>query len=382
VARFDPAHALRTPLRSLTGYVPIEPPEEVAARYGVAPGDIVKLDGNENPYGPSPKTLAALAAPYPAHRYPDPDQRRLRAALATHLGVPVANVVAGAGSDELIDLIFRAYIEAGDRIVVAPPTFGMYAFDAELHGASVVEVPRLNPGSAADGWALDEDALVRAASAAKAVFIPSPNNPTGDVLPRGLVDRLLDSGVLLVVDEAYIEFAHAESLAREAADGAPLVVLRTFSKWAGLAGLRVGYGVMPAAMATLLMQIKQPYDLNVAAEIAALASLEDRALLDERACTITGERDALTAALAATGWVHPYPSEANFILCRLDNAPGMDVREGLRRRGVFIRYFDTPRLRDHVRISIGTPQDSARLLAALAEMRAEISGTAAGKAGS
>lgn len=367
---FDPSSAVRAPLRSLTGYVPIEPAEEVAARYGIAPAGIVKLDGNENPYGPSPRALAALAAPYPAHRYPDPDQRRLRTALATHLGVPAANVVAGAGSDELIDLIFRAYIEAGDRIVTAPPTFGMYAFDAELHGASVIEVPR---AQSPEGWALDAEALVRAAAEAKAVFIPSPNNPTGDVLPRGLVDRLLDGGALLVVDEAYIEFSHAESLARQAADGAPLVVLRTFSKWAGLAGLRVGYGVMPSSMAALLMQIKQPYDLNVAAEVAALASLEDRALLDERACAITGERDALAAALAATGWVHPYPSEANFILCRLDSALGVEVREGLRRRGVFIRYFDTPRLRDHIRISIGTAEDSARLLAALAELRAELS---------
>ncbi len=368
--RFDPSQALRASLRSLTGYVPIEPPEEVAARYGIAPADIVKLDGNENPYGPSPRALEALAASYPAHRYPDPDQRRLRTALASHLGVPVANVLAGAGSDELIDLLFRAYVEPGDRIVVAPPTFGMYAFDAELHGATVIEVPRVDVPRG-DAWALDADALVEAAALAKVVFIPSPNNPTGDVLPPGLADRLLDSGALLVVDEAYIEFSHATSLAARAAEGAPLVVLRTFSKWAGLAGLRVGYGVMPAEMVTLLMQIKQPYDLNVAAEVAALASLEDRALLDERACAITGERDALAEALRATGWVHPWPSESNFLLCRLDGASGIEVREGLRRRGVFIRYFDSPRLQDHVRISIGTPQDSARLLEALRAFRNE-----------
>ncbi len=366
MARFDPSQARRAALRTLTGYVPIEPPEEVAARYGVAPDAIVKLDGNENPYGPSPRAVAALAAPYAAHRYPDPDQRRLRAALASHLGVPVANVLAGAGSDELIDLIFRAYVEPGDRIVVAPPTFGMYAFDAELHGASVLEVPR------DDSWRLDADALLEASASAKVVFIPSPNNPTGDLLAPDLAERLLETGALLVVDEAYIEFSHATSLASRAAEGAPLVVLRTFSKWAGLAGLRVGYGIMPAEMVALLMQIKQPYDLNVAAEVAALASLEDRAVLDERACTITGERDALAQALASTGWIHPWPSESNFLLCRLDGARGLDVREGLRRHGVFIRYFDTPRLQDHIRISIGTAADSARLLAALEAVRADI----------
>jgi histidinol-phosphate aminotransferase len=267
--RFDPREALRAGLRSLQGYIPIEPPEEVAARYGIDPARIVKLDGNENPYGPAPAALAALEAAgqaYSPHRYPDPDQRRVRAALASHLGVPFETVVAGAGSDELIDLVFRAYIEAGDRIVVATPTFGMYAFDAELHGARCVDVPRtIEAGEGGDAWRLDEAALLDAAAEAKAVFIPSPNNPTGDLLPPALASRLLDTGALLVVDEAYIEFSHAQSLASEAAAGAPMIVLRTFSKWAGLAGLRVGYGVMPSEVAATLMQIKQPYDLNVAA---------------------------------------------------------------------------------------------------------------------
>ena len=366
--RFDPAAALRPTLRALRGYVPIEPPEEVAARYGIDPASIVKLDGNENPYGPSPRARAALAALAEdgAHRYPDPDQRRLRAALASHLDVPADTIVAGAGSDELIDLVFRAYVEQGDRIVVAPPTFGMYAFDAELHGATVFEVPR------GDDWSLDAEALLEAARDAKVVFIPSPNNPTGDVLPRDLALGLVESGALLVVDEAYIEFSHAESLVREAAAGAPLLVLRTFSKWAGLAGLRVGYGVMPTQVAATFMQIKQPYDLNVAAEVAALASLEDRAELDERACRITGERERLEAALAATGWIEPSPSEANFLLCRLRDAEGVAVCEALRRRGVFVRYFDTPSLQHYIRISIGTAEDSDHLLTALAEVRNEL----------
>ncbi|MEZ4503816.1 MAG: histidinol-phosphate transaminase [Dehalococcoidia bacterium] len=368
MSRFDPGSALRPALRSLEGYTPIEPPEEVAARYGIDPASIVKLDGNENPYGPSPRARAALAALAEdgAHRYPDPDQRRLRTALSSHLDVPVGSIVAGAGSDELIDLVFSAYVGTGDRIVVAPPTFGMYAFDAELHGATVVEVPR------AEDWSLDAGALLEAASDAKVVFIPSPNNPTGDILPRDLALRLAETGALIVVDEAYIEFSHAESLAREAASGLPLVVLRTFSKWAGLAGLRVGYGIMPPAIAETFMQIKQPYDLNVAAEVAALASLEDRAELDERACQITGERDRLAEALRATEWLSPSPSEANFLLCRLRDAEGAAVREALRRRGVFVRYFDTSRLRDYIRISIGTAEDTDRLLAALDEVRAEL----------
>lgn len=377
--RFDARGSLRAALHGMRGYEPIAPPEEVAARYGIAsdgisPDGIVKLDGNENPYGPSPRARAALAAPYEVHRYPDPDQRRLRAALADRLGVEAGSIVAGAGADELIDLVFRAYVEPGDAVVVASPTFGMYAFDAELHGARLVDVPRR-----ATDWELDEDALVEAAAAAKVVFIPSPNNPTGNPLPPATAERLLDTGALVVVDEAYIEFSHgasAASLVRRAADGEPLIVLRTFSKWAGLAGLRVGYGVMPPAIAEVFMQVKQPYGVNVAAEAAALASLEDAALLDERACEIAGERDRMAEALAATGCFEPSPSEANFVLCRLSGTlagvPGDAVQEALRRRGVFVRHFGDQRLSQHLRISAGTPQDTARLLAAVGEVRTEV----------
>lgn len=363
--RFDPEQALRPALRSMQGYAPIAPPEEVAARYGIAVADVVKLDANENPYGPSPRARAALAADYGAHRYPDPDQRRLREALAARHGIEADTIVAGAGSDEIIDLLFRTYVEAGDRIVIASPTFGMYAFDAGLHGAEVVDVPLR------DDWSLDADALLgavggaNASRPAKAVFIPSPNNPTGGLLPPALFEALLDAGALLVVDEAYIEFAHADSLVARAAAGEPLVVLRTFSKWAGLAGLRVGYGVMPRAMAHTLMQVKQPYGVSVAAEVASLASLEDAASLDERACTITAERERMAAALRALGWLEPEPSEANFILVRLLRGEALAVREALRARGIFVRTFDHPRLLRHVRISAGTPHDTDRVVEAL-----------------
>src|SRR5207237_7848228 len=132
-------------------------------------------------------------------------------------------IVAGAGSDELIDLLFRTYVEAGDRVVVCSPTFGMYAFDAALYGAQIVDVPLL------EGWRVDADGLVAAAASAKVVFIPSPHNPTGGLLPLAVTERVIETGALLVVDEAYIEFAPAESLVTRAAAGEPIVVLRTFS---------------------------------------------------------------------------------------------------------------------------------------------------------
>ncbi len=363
---FDAARSLRAALRSLGGYAPIEPTDEVAARYGVPADRIVKLDGNENPYGPSPRARAALAGEYPAHRYPDPEQRRLRAALAERHGVPPECLVAGAGSDELIDLVFRSYVEPGDRVVVASPTFGMYGFDAELHAATLVDVPRN------EDWSPDAGPLLAAAEDAKVVFLASPNNPTGDTLPPPLVEALLERGPLLVVDEAYVEFSQGESLAPLAASSDALIVLRTFSKWGGLAGLRIGYGVMPPGVAATFMQVKQPYGVSVAGEVAALASLEDAGLLDDRACAIVEQRDLMAQALRATGWIEPSPSDANFLLCRLLRSDGETVRDALRRSGVLVRYFDGERLKRHIRISTGTAEETERLLEALGEVEREL----------
>ncbi|MEX2446963.1 MAG: aminotransferase class I/II-fold pyridoxal phosphate-dependent enzyme, partial [Dehalococcoidia bacterium] len=185
--------------------------------------------------------------------------------------------------------------------------------------------------------------------------------------------RILDTGALLVVDEAYIEFADTPSLATRAAEERGLIVLRTLSKWGGLAGLRVGYGVMDPATADLFMRAKQPYNVNVAAEAAAIASLDDTAVLDERARILIDERERVSAALAQLEWVTPVPSRANFMLLRLGRGDGLMVRDALRARGIFTRYFDAPRLRDHLRISVGTPEQNDRVVAAFREIGEELS---------
>ncbi len=364
---FDVRAIIRPDLLELPGYIPIEPTDVLAARLGIDPASVLKLDGNENPYGPSPNALAAIRSESTYHIYPDPDQTAAREAIAAYVETDRERVVCGLGSDDLIDLILRAVVAPGDAVINCPPTFGMYPFSTEIAGGSVIVVPRQ------ESFALDIAAIEKAASGAKAIFLASPNNPTGNLLSREEIKRLLALPVLVVIDEAYMEFAGREhSSIPLLGEHENLVVLRTFSKWAGLAGLRAGYGVMAPALASLLMTIKQPYNLNVAAGLAIVAALEDRLQLDEWACAITGTREKLFEALSAIDWIQPYPSDANFILCRLEGVDAVEVKERLAKRGIFVRYFDTPMLRNHLRISVGLPEHTDIVVTALQEIGAEL----------
>ena len=361
-------------VQTLPPYVPIEPFEVLSARLGRQPNEIIKLDANENPYGPSPAARRALAELEYPHIYPDPESRLLRAALARFTGLPVETLMAGAGSDELLDLLLRVCIEPGDAVLSCPPTFGMYAFDTHLHAGRLIEIPRQ-----AD-FGLDLPAIRRAIvkERPKILFLASPNNPDGSIIPDEIVNALLDLPVLVVLDEAYIEFSGLGRLGAggtrlaEAPHRKNLVVLRTFSKWAGLAGLRVGYGAFPEWLLPTLWKAKQPYNVNVAASSAAIASLEDLDYLEERVSALIAERERMFSELSRYPAIQPYPSRANFLLCRLarsedDEAisPGQALKSRLSQRGILIRYFDKPGLRDCVRISAGKPEHTEKLLEAL-----------------
>ena len=344
--------------RSLDPYEAAEPPESLAQRGGVAESDVVKLNANENPYGPSPKALAALRDPARAHIYPDPAQVAMRRALARYTGAKPEQIVVGNGSDEIIDLVFRATLAPGDAVVNAPPTFGMYDVIAHICGGVIVEVER------DERFNIDVDGMLLAAQNAKLIVLASPNNPSGNGTPLADIERLLDADCLVVVDEAYAEFAGRSTL--PLVDQHPnLVVLRTMSKWAGLAGLRAGYGVMNAELADVLMRGKPPYNVSQAAEAALLASLEDAALLDERAQLIVQERELMAGLLAETQGVDLLPSEANFILCRLPEGRGKAVYNALADRGVSVRYYARGKLADYLRVSVGTPEQTGRFIEAL-----------------
>lgn len=343
-------------------YVPIEPVDVLAGRLGIAPERIRKLDGNENPYGCPPAVRAALAEFDGHHIYPDPMHRRLRAALEGYLGCPAERILCGNGSDELIDLIFRAFLAPGDEIIDCLPSFGMYTFTADVCAGRTIAVPRR------PDFSLDLPAIAAAVTdRTKLIVLCSPNNPTGNTVDDEELGTLLGLGPVVVLDEAYAEFAGG-SFARRVLSEPNLIVLRTFSKWAGLAGLRVGYGVFPPEVIAQLWKIKQPYNVNVAGLVAAEVALAARTDWQWAIDAIVAERGRLLEQLRTVDYLDPIPSEANFLLCWVTRGSARRLRERLSERGIFIRYFDKPGLRNTVRISVGRPEDTDALLAALDEV--------------
>jgi len=352
---------IRRDIASMSAYTPTTSLDVFAERLGIAPGNLIKLDANENPFGPSPKVIEALAALPNMQVYPDPESGRLRELLADYTGVPAERILCGAGADELIELILQLFIEPGDVIINTPPTFAMYSFNAPLYHARAVDVYRR-----AD-FSIDVAAVQQAVErhSAKLVFLCSPNNPSGDLIASEDIQALLESPATIVVDEAYIEFAEGGSLERWVGEYPNLIVLRTLSKWAGLAGLRIGYGLFPRALMPHLWKIKQPYNVNVAADLAARVSLLDIDFLLERVRQLVRQRQRLEVAFAELPFLAPYPSQANFVLNRVDGMSAADFRDRLARAGIIARYYQKPRLEDCIRISAGTPAQVDRLLEVL-----------------
>jgi histidinol-phosphate aminotransferase len=307
------------------------------------------------------------------HIYPDPSQTYLRRDIAAFLGAGVTPdmVCAGTGSDELLDLVLRLFDPAA--IVNLPPTFGMYPFLGKIAKAGVINVDR----GPAPHFGVDFAAVAAAVDAgASVVFAASPNNPTGGMLTHAEVRALCAASAgkaVVVVDEAYAEFAApGASSAGLVAAHPNLIVMRTFSKWAGLAGLRVGYSVAAPVVNAALMSIKQPYNVNVAADVGARAALAHAGkIMATQVAPMLAERDRMTAALAGLGWLAPMPTSSNFVLFRVA-APyvAAEVVAGLRARGVLVRYYPSGRLAGYLRVSAGRPADTDRLLAVIADIGA------------
>ena len=349
---------IREAVRDLAPYTPPPPLERLAEWVGLPLERILKLDQNENPYGPSLRVQEALASYDRFGLYPDPEGRMARARLAAYVGMPAERLLLGNGADELIDLLYLLTLDMGDEVIVAPPTYGVYAARAPLFGGRAVSVPRR------PDFGLDLDALAAAVTPrTKLIVVGSPNNPTGNTIDQEQLVRLLGLGPLVVLDEAYIEFA-GRSLVPLAREFDNLVVLRTLSKWAGLAGLRLGYGVFPTELMPYLWRIKPPFNVNAAALLAVEATLDDFSWVRGSVARLRVERGRLYRNLRKLNLLQPYPSQGNFLLCRVIHGEAARLRARLADLGIMVRGYEGE-LAGFLRISVGRPEDTDTLMKAL-----------------
>ena len=351
-------------VRRIARYVPGKPVEEVARELGLEARSIVKLASNENPRGPSPKVLAAIAeAAGDITRYPDGNGFALKNALAARFNVSADAIVLGNGSNDVLELVSHAFLRPGDEAVYAQHAFAVYPLATQARGATGVEVPAKDFGH-------DLDAMREAITPrTRVVFVANPNNPTGTWLAPARVRAFVASvprDVVVVLDEAYNEYlapdeqAHATSWIAEYPH---LVVSRSFSKAYGLAALRVGYGVAHPEVADLMNRVRQPFNVNALAQAAAVAALADTAYVDESRALNRAGMKQLAAAMAKLGR-RMLPSHGNFVIVHVGDAT--KVYQSLLQDGVIVRPVANYGLPEWLRVTVGLPEENERFVAALA----------------
>lgn len=365
------ADRVKPHIRDLAPYQPGKPIEELERELGIR--ESIKLASNENPLGPSPRAVEAIReAAGQIHRYPDGASFELRRALAERLGVEGHQIVFGCGGDEILELIAKTVIGPGDEVVYGWPSFAMYPIVVKGMGATGVPVPL------GDDLVHDLDAMVAAVTGrTRLVMLCNPNNPTGTSVGAEAFDRFVEAlpeDVILAVDEAYYEFVRRPDrpdLIGWIGRRPGTLALRTFSKIYGLAGLRIGYGLADAEFASYLERARHPFNVNRLAEVGALAALGDeehvRRTLELNASGI----EYLTAELGRLG-IETWPTDANYLLART----GADVYDALLAKGVIVRPMVRFGLPEHVRISIGLPEENERLIKVLTELRGRTGETA------
>jgi histidinol-phosphate aminotransferase len=345
-------------IQRLDAYPPGMPLEELEREYGITGS--IKLASNENPFGPSPRALAAIQDVLASlHRYPDGSGFYLRRALADRLGVAADAIILGNGSNDIIELVVRAFLRPGDEAVMAEQAFVIYRMVVQAAGATPRPIPLKR-------YTHDLDGMAQAIGpATRLIFLANPNNPTGTIYTRDEWEDFLDSvppHVVVVADDAYADYvedpAYPNSLAYHRR-GRLLLTLRTFSKIYGLAGLRIGYGVGPIEVVEILNRIRQPFNVNSLAQVAALAAIDDDAHVER---TRANNREGLAFLRASCERLRrPYvPSWANFLL--IDVGEGARVYEALLRLGVIVRPMDVYGLPRHLRVTVGTPAENQRFV--------------------
>jgi histidinol-phosphate aminotransferase len=339
----------------------------IAERYGLDPAQILRFDTNTSPAAPA-FVRSVLDEPLdpPLNEYPDSAYEELTAAAARYVGVPEEEIVVGAGADEILDLVAKAFLAAGSAAVLPIPTYAMYGVLSSQRAARLVAVPRLS-GEA--GFALDLPAIERAMDGAAVVWLCAPNNPTGAPEPLSTIARLLGAAAamgaaapLIVVDEAYAEFSPETAIPLRTRYP-NLVVVRTVSKAFGLAGIRVGYAVAARPTVERLERVRPPGSISTISAAVATVALGEPELARENVRRLAAEREWLSAQLANAGW-QPYPSVTNFLLVRVgDHTAAEAASERLLRSGIVPRTFGPANpLRGHLRLTVRSRPENARLL--------------------
>jgi histidinol-phosphate aminotransferase len=357
--------SLATPgVRGLSPYQPGKPIEELEREYGVR--NAIKLASNENPLGPSPKALAAARAVFDdIWRYPDGNGFVLKSALARHLGVDLSQLTLGNGSNDILEFAARAFATAENEIIFSAHAFAVYPIVTQAVGAKAVVTPAKN-------WGHDLAAMQRAINArTRVIFIANPNNPTGTWLPAKELEAFIAAvpeHVIVVVDEAYFEYVDEPAYATMLpliAKYPNLTVMRTFSKAYGLAGLRTGYAVSSPALADVLNRVRQPFNVNAAALAAAAAALDDQAHVHNAKKLNRDGMRQVTERVRALG-LGFIPSVGNFV-CIDFGRPAAAIYEQLLRHGVIVRPVANYGMPNHLRVTIGLPEENERFLGALAK---------------
>jgi histidinol-phosphate aminotransferase len=365
----DPSTLAPDYVRSIAPYLPGKPISELAREFGLAERDIVKLASNENPRGPGPAVRAAIAAASEdLCRYPDGNGFALKAALSARFGVDADGIVLGNGSNDVLELVTQAFLRPGDRAVYSRHAFAVYPLAVQARGAVGIEVRARDYGH---DLAAMRDAIT---PATRIVFVANPNNPTGTWIAPDVLEAFIASvpdTVLIVLDEAYNEYlepAQQAPCVAWIADYPNLIVSRTFSKAYGLAGLRVGYGIMAATVAHMLNRVRQPFNVNALAQAAALAALADAAYVEESRVQNRAGMRQLEDGVRALG-LSFVPSHANFLLIRVGDAAKAYRR--LLEQGVIVRPVDNYGLPEFLRVTVGLPAENRRFLDALAPALAD-----------
>ena len=349
-------------VENLVPYPPGKPIEELERELGITGS--IKLASNENPLGPSPLAVQAIVEKVNTlHRYPDGSGYYLKSKLSEKYGVPFNRIILGNGSNELIELIVRTFLSAGEHVVQAFPTFLVYEKIVNGAGGRMTSVPLSE-------FRIDLKEISRAISPeTKIVFINNPNNPTGSLLfKEEMLDFLneIPDDIIVVLDEAYIEFVSDEAAASglEMLDKHPLlIVLRTFSKLYGLAGLRIGYGFASEKVVDYMNRVRQPFNANALAQVAARAALEDSAFVSRTLKTVREGLDYLFQSLDGMG-LESIPTHTNFFLIKMPLG-GKKTYELMLRQGVIVRSMDSYGLPDYIRINAGLPEENQRFVKAL-----------------